>query len=333
MKQLILLLLGLILLTGCSTEEESNMMPPTVETSEITIGATRSLPDSIAIALETSALLQDLTAYNDSVLATSIDPQISFSWFKKLVRIAKADLYGFAGGMILGSALTGNAVVGATVGVISGATSSVIAAKSSVPNQVVKKLPALYNAQFESFDRYTYASRNNQNYSRRAQVEAAAIGDMTEFWRFTTHLAPGIDHNLVVDQFRNTADLTASDIQYALSSQYRPLIYAENIQALLDNDTYNARLDNHDWIYIFSDRINMKTTISQAKAGTIAAEFEKLVADSNASVSEVKTHTLTYLTKIYASQEIEKSEKEALYKILPLYMYSLSYWSRNLVEE
>lgn len=334
MKKIILFLLGLLVLTGCSTEDESSMASPPDVSTEISVGATRVLPDSIAIALDNSILLQDLTAYNDSIIAGTIQTRFSWGWLKKLVKIAKADLYGLGGGFLLGTGLTSSPIVGGLLGVVSGVGFSAAAAMEATPSQIQKKMPTTFSLQFNAFDRYVGIMRADVDFNTKYSNELLSIGDISAYGSFQDYFTFAVQHNLALKEFRDGADY--SDLSQncnAIPTEYRNLIYSNNIMSMLEQDKLDALEGNLNWGYIFSDRVNMTMTISQAKAAAIASRFEDLIDNAEPSLSVVKDYTLVYMRMVKNSPEIEQSEKILLLNTLPVYMYSLSYWSRSLVEE
>lgn len=322
----------LIVVAGCSSNHQEDDLELGMAVVDNGIN-TRSDADSIALALANSQLLIQLDAINDSIAMHSSAPYGLKSFFKKLLNVACADAYGLAGGFLIGAGISANVVVGAFVGVVSGAGFSAVAASSPDGKLMPKKLPTNVKDMYSSFDRYTNLALNDANYSVKYNEVMTSVGPIGDVESNSTYLKSAIHHNLVLEKYmeRDSYDDIEGASSMFAGSMYYMEIYSDKVLNLYQQDMNDAKAGNYKWGYIFSDRINKTQTISQAKAGALMEKFKTVLSVCN-TIDVLKSTTFLYMNVVKGSDELSSIDKEIVLQTLPVYMYSVTFWSNYLEE-
>lgn len=321
----------LIITVGCNSNHQEDELALGVAVIDNECN-TRSDVDSISEALVNSPMLSQLDAANDSVALHSSTPYGLRSFFKKLLNVACADAYGLGGGFLMGVILSGNAVVGAFTGVVSGVGLSAAAASSPDGKLMPKKLPTNVEVMYSSFDRYTYLALHDANYNVKYNEVMTSVGPIVDVEDNSPYLKSAIHHNLVLEKYMESDSYDDIEVASSLfAGSYYMKIYSDEVLSLYQQDINDAKAGNYKWGYIFSDRINRTQTISQAKAGALMEKFKSALNVCN-TIDDLKFATFIYMNIVKNSDELSSIDKNIVLQTLPVYMYSVAFWSNYLEE-
>lgn len=280
--------------------------------------------------LQNSSLLNELRAFNDSLAksisyASTNQLNISPTLQNKINYVSIVDAIGYIVGYEHAKAYGLNHQISQIAATIQSVISSLrAAAEVSFP----QKVPQLSSNPFQDYENVYSAITKSPNYSTLYAQQVQLLGDMSLLNNYINFFSQGINHNLMIQKYR--AGLSEDEIiTNVFSPEINDIIYSEDFQTQISDETNCILEGNFDFICLFADRKRETVSLSQKKAGEIMRLFSEAILNNNNSFDQIKFITYHYMANISSSSEIEHIEKSILLHAIPINITSRTLWTSH----